>query len=81
MVEFTPMECADCLQSMTQVKSELLIRIACANCLQAREDLAGKSALQHKRSSHSRFAFRCPECGKWCWSRNAVIVHRQSHVS
>src|SRR5437016_8223455 len=34
-----PIECAECLRSMAHVKSELLTRIACANCQYAQESV------------------------------------------
>jgi hypothetical protein len=72
--------CAECMESMTEVKGELLTRIACANCQYAQEVMAGVDKLQKDRSSRLALVLRRSECGRWCWTRNALAVHRQAHA-
>jgi hypothetical protein len=71
--------CTECMESMTEVKGELLTRIACANCQYAQELMAGLDKLQKDRSSRLALLLRCPEGGRWCWTRNALAMHRQAH--
>jgi ribosomal protein S27AE len=73
-----PIECAQCIQSMAHAKGELLTRIACANCQYAQE-LTENENLQRERSSRLRLISRCPECGKWCWTRTSLAIHREVH--
>jgi hypothetical protein len=95
--------CAECLESMARAKGELLTRIACANCQQAQEDLAGSERLRRELRRRADVdavqrerirgrtdinpvvqilgRFRCAECGKWCWGRNALAAHRELHGS
>ncbi len=71
-----PADCAECLKWMAQSKCDLLIRIACANCQYAQEQLAHP----HSPSSGGTALLpRCPICGKWCWSRHALMLHRENH--
>jgi ssDNA-binding Zn-finger/Zn-ribbon topoisomerase 1 len=72
-----PIECAQCIQSMAHAKGELLTRIACANCQDA--EVAEREKLQRKRSSRVMLISRCPECGKWCWTRTSKAIHRELH--
>jgi hypothetical protein len=72
--------CAECLTDMARVKSELLVRVACANCRQAEEDLAVTTRPLHDMSS-STFGVRCSQCGKWCWTKSALATHRRGHTT
>jgi hypothetical protein len=73
--------CAECLQAMSRGKSELLARIACANCQQAQEDLARAQGNVHELRSRSVFGSRCSHCGKWFLTKNALAAHRRSHFT
>ena len=73
--------CAECLKSMAKAKDELLTRIACANCQFAEQELTLSAKLEHERYLRVGCFARCPECGKWCWSRNSLAVHRELHVN
>lgn len=73
-----PIECAQCIQSMANAKGELLTRIACANCQYAQESLES-DRLERERSSRRWLVSRCPECGKWCWTRTSLAIHRELH--
>jgi len=73
--------CAECLQAMSRGKSDLLVRIACANCRQAQEDLAQAQSNVHDLTSRSVLGSRCSLCGKWCLTKSALATHRRSHVS
>jgi hypothetical protein len=71
--------CAECLQAMARGKSELLARIACANCEQAQADLAqAASSLEHL-SSRRILGARCSQCGKWCFTKWSLATHRRGH--
>jgi hypothetical protein len=70
--------CAECLADMARGKSEMLVRVACANCRQAEEDIA--MTLKHDMSSSS-FGIRCSQCGKWCWTKSALATHRRAHAT
>jgi len=72
--------CAECLQAMSLGKSELLARIACANCKQAQEDLAAAHPRVHEFASRSVVGVRCPTCGKWFLRKNALATHRRRHM-
>jgi hypothetical protein len=74
-----PADCAECLNQMAQCKCELLIRIACANCQYAQELLAGQNIPPSGRNPVLALLPRCPICGKWCWSRHALTLHRENH--
>ena len=56
--------CAECLRAMSRGKSELLARIACANCQQAKADLEHAHDLCEIPSG-SVLGSRCSLCGKW----------------
>jgi predicted RNA-binding Zn-ribbon protein involved in translation (DUF1610 family) len=94
--------CAECMESMAPVKHEFLTRIACANCQQAKEDLAAHDRRQQRERPWGAGGealrrqeipgcsdtnavlqmlgrFRCPQCGKWCWTRNALARHGELH--
>lgn len=71
--------CAECLKAMTRGKSELLVRIACANCQQAQEDLAQAARTLPELSSRTVLGVRCLQCGKWCLTRNSLAIHQRSH--
>ena len=73
-----PIECAQCMQSITNAKGELLTRIACANCQYAQESVES-DRLERERSSRRWLVSRCPECGKWCWTRMSLAIHRELH--
>lgn len=73
-----PIDCAECIRSMADAKGELLSRIACANCQYAQE-LAESEKLQRGRGSRLAVISRCPECGKWCWTRTSLAIHRELH--
>jgi hypothetical protein len=72
--------CAECLQAMGQVKSELLARIACANCQQAQADLDQGAGSVPQSSARSLFGTRCSQCGKWCLTKSALVTHLRGHV-
>jgi phage FluMu protein Com len=72
--------CAECLRAMARGRSELLVRIACANCQQALEDLAQAARTLPELSSRTVLGVRCMQCGKWCLTRNSLATHRRSHV-
>jgi RNase P subunit RPR2 len=72
--------CAECLKAMARGKSELLVRIACANCQQAQEDLL-EAENRLREISRPFFGVRCLECGKWCLTNNALASHRRAHAS
>ena len=73
--------CAECLDSMARAKDQLLIRIACANCQQAQEDLKETAALHQELSLRRPFPLRCPQCGAWCWTKARLANHQQAHQS
>src|ERR1700739_4913306 len=73
-----PIDCAECMQSMAYAKGEPLSRIACANCQYAQQQ-AESQKLQGDRSSHLPRISRCAECGKWCWTRTSLAIHRELH--
>ena len=70
--------CAECLESMARVKGEPLMRIACANCQYAHEELAAPES-RNRGSTLAALLRRCPECGKWCWSETCLADHRRLH--
>jgi hypothetical protein len=72
--------CAECLKAMAQGKSELLARIACANCQQAKEDSAQAARILQELSSRTVVGVRCLQCGKWCLTKNSLATHQRSHV-
>lgn len=72
--------CAECLQAMSLGKSELLARIACANCQQAQEDLAAAHHRVQEFASRSVVGVRCSMCGKWFLTKNALATHRRTHM-
>lgn len=71
--------CAECLKAMARSKSELLVRIACANCQQAQEDLAQANTLR-ELSSRTVLGVRCLQCGKWCLTKSALPTHQRAHA-
>ena len=71
--------CAECLESMTKAKGELLTRIACANCQFAEKQRTAPDNTSSGRCSGLGWIGRCPHCGKWCWSRDSLALHRQLH--
>jgi hypothetical protein len=73
--------CAECLQAMARGKSELLARIACANCQQAQEDLAVATNSLEQVSSRRVFGMRCSQCGKWCFTKSALAMHQRAHAA
>jgi len=73
--------CEQCLQAMSRGKSETLARIACANCQQAREDLAQGHGNLHELTSRSVLGSRCSHCGKWFLTKNALATHLRTHLS
>jgi len=72
--------CAECLQAMSRGKSDLLARIACANCRQALEDLAHANYDLHELASRTVVGVRCSLCGKWFMTKNALSTHRRTHI-
>ena len=73
--------CAECPDSMAKVKGESLLRIACANCQQAQEFLQETARVRHEFSLRWTFGLRCPQCGKWCWTKSSLANHREAHGS
>jgi hypothetical protein len=73
--------CAECLQAMSRGKSGPLVRIACANCQQAQEDLAQADQDLLELAPRSVLGSRCSVCGKWFLTKNALATHRRSHLS
>jgi phage FluMu protein Com len=71
--------CSECLKAMARGRSELLVRIACANCQQAQEDLAQAKTLV-ELSPRTVLGMRCPQCGKWCLTKNALVTHQGRHM-
>ncbi len=72
--------CAECLKAMAPGKSELLVRIACANCQQAQQDLAHAANRLQELSSRTVLGARCLQCGKWCLTKGALATHRRTHT-
>ena len=75
-----PISCTECLQAMSRGKSDLLARIACANCQQARADLAQAHKSLHEITSGGMFGVRCSMCGKWFLRRNGLASHWRTHA-
>jgi hypothetical protein len=75
-----PKTCLECLQAMSRGKSDLLARIACANCKQALEDIAEAHQNLHEMASKTVVGVRCSFCGKWFLTRNALSNHRRIHM-
>jgi hypothetical protein len=51
--------CVQCMEFLMLVKGQILARIACANCQQAKQDLLGKASSSHGfrlRTALGRFA-------------------------
>ena len=71
------MTCAECLRAIAEAKGESLSRIACANCQYAQELAITPELEEEKRTIFG--TFRCPECGKSCWTRNTLATHRRDH--
>jgi len=72
--------CSECLKAMARGRSELLVRIACANCQQAQEDLAQAAMSLEEFSSRTVLGMRCLQCGKWCLTRSALVTHQRCHM-
>ncbi len=72
-----PIECPECIQAMTYAKGEPLTRIACANCQNAYH--LAEIEKERNRSPRLSLIFRCPECGKWYWTRTSLAIHREFH--
>jgi len=72
--------CAECLKAMAPGKSEFLVRIACANCQQAQEDVAHAASTPRELSSRTVLGVRCLQCGKWCLTRGALATHQRTHT-
>jgi hypothetical protein len=93
---------AECMESMAPVKDEFLTRIACANCQQAKENLAAHDRRQQRERPWGAGGealrrqeipgvqrYECsvaglgtvpmPECGTWCWTRNALARQGELH--
>ncbi len=70
--------CAECQQAMARVKGEPLSRIACANCLYAHQQVSLGRMEAETKGSFLKW-WRCPECGRWCWTRQARAAHRRGH--
>ena len=73
--------CAECLKAMASGKSELLARIACANCQQAQQDLAHAAKSVQKLPSRTVLGVRCLQCGKWCLTKGALATHQGTYTS
>ena len=71
--------CDECIAAMALVKGELLARIACANCQQAKEALSEATEQQGKLIKRRRLGLRCVLCGKWCWTTTGLAVHLHGH--
>jgi len=68
--------CAECIAAMERVKGELLARIACANCQhcqKAQDDVAQR---QRELAGVWLLGVRCPQCGKRCWTKHGLAIHR-----
>lgn len=72
--------CAECLKAMAPGKNELLVRIACANCRQAQEDLARTANALRELSSRTVLGVRCLQCGKWCLTKGTLATHQRTHT-
>ena len=71
--------CAECLLAMEEVKGESLSRIACANCRHAHEQLTPAASPDPRECYGALFGFRCPSCGRFCWTRTGLERHRLMH--
>lgn len=72
--------CAECLKEMARGKSELLVRIACANCQHAQDELAKDAHTLRELSSRTILGVRCSQCGKWCLTSSSLATHRRAHT-
>jgi hypothetical protein len=72
--------CAECLKLMARSKSEILARIACANCHQAEADLSQVTKTVRDLSCQTVLGVRCLHCGKWCLTKSALATHQRRHV-
>ncbi len=79
MQQNTGVSCPDCLESMIRAKGEVLARLACANCQFAENQPPSSEKLIRQPMLGMGWIVQCPDCGKWCWSRNSLALHRQLH--